>query len=202
MPLAVALGACLLGAPASAAEPPASTLDLVWVDLTDLSAWGPAPIERVSADVRELLAPLGVRVAWRVEAPGRVFPGGQVTVVLARSNLNPSHAGRPVAGAVTVDPGEAGSLSVFPAVVAGGIGLTLERLPLWTFRQRREFTRALAMVVAHELAHRVAGAGHSPGGLMSETLCSRQLRDRGLGAEPRLAAGFRAALARPPGPGP
>jgi hypothetical protein len=77
--------------------------------------------------------------------------------------------------------------------------IDLERLPSWSFRQRHEFTRALAVVVAHELQH-LAGAGHAPEGLMATALGARQLRDRELEVDARLTPEFRAALAAPASP--
>jgi len=155
----------------------------------------------VSVEVRDLMAPLGVRVVWRVEAPGVAFPPSRTIVVLQRSNPDPTHARRPVGGNVAVDPNGRRTLWVFPACVAGGLGLTLESLPFWSFRQQHEFTRALAVVVAHEL-HHLAGAGHAPEGLMAATLSSRQLRDRQLEMDARLAPEFRAALSAPASPEP
>jgi hypothetical protein len=84
-------------------------------------------------------------------------------------------------------------------MVARGLGLALERVPQWSDRQRREFAHAVAVVVAHELAHSLAGVGHSPDGLMAETLGSRQLRDRQLWMEDWLASRFRSALAQSAG---
>ena len=198
-PLVAVLGACLLGPLAGAAEPPVPVLDLVWVDLTDLTARGPAPIERVSVEVRDLLAPLGVRVVWRVEAPGIAFPPSRTIVVLQRSNPDPTHARRLAGGAVAADPKGRRTLWVFPALVAGGLGLALERLPFWSFRHQHEFTRAMAVVVAHELQH-LAGAGHAPEGLMAGTLGSSQLRDRQLEMDARLAPEVLSALSAPASP--
>jgi hypothetical protein len=85
--------------------------------------------------------------------------------------------------------------------VAGGLGLDLERLPCWSFRQRHDFARALAGVVAHELQH-LAGAGHAPEGLMAAALGTSQLRDRELEVDARLTPELRAALAAPASPEP
>jgi hypothetical protein len=174
-------------------------LDLVWVDLSDLTARGLAPIERVSVDVRDLLEPFGMRVTWRVEAPGADFPASRTIVVLQRSNPDPKHARRPVGGAVAAQRTGRRTLWIFPAQVAGGLGLDLERLPSWSFRQQHAFARALAVVVAHELQH-LAGAGHAPEGLMAATLGAGQLRDRALEVDTRLTLEFRAALAAPASP--
>jgi hypothetical protein len=191
MPLVAVLGVCLGGPLASATEPPAPLLDLVWIDLTGLS---PAVVGLARAEVGDLLAPLGVRVVSRLESPGVGFPPGQAIVILRRSDPNPAHTGRSVGGAVTEAPETSRTLWVFPACVADGLGLTLEHQPLWSSGQRREFARALAVVVIHELQH-LAGAHHSSGGLMSRSICPSQLRDRHLQFDARLAPRLQAALA-------
>lgn len=191
VPLVAVLGACLCGTLARATEAPAPVLDLAWVDLTRMS---PVLIGQVSSEVRDLLAPVGVRVVSRVEAPGLGFPPGQATIILARSNPNPSQAGRSVCGAVAASPEASRTVWAFPACVAGSLGLTLEHQFLWPFGQRRAFARALAVVVAHEL-HHLAGVDHSSRGLMSRHLRPSQLRDRHLEMDGRLAPRFRAALA-------
>ena len=191
MPLVAVLGVCLGGPLASATEPPAPLLDLVWVDLTGMS---PAVVGLACSELGDLLAPLGVRVVSRLESPGVAFRPGQAIVILRRSSPNPAHTWLSVGGAVTEAPETSRTLWVFPACVAGSLGLTLEHQLLWSSGQRREFARALAVVVAHELQH-LAGAHHSPGGLMSRSICPSQLRDRHLELDTRLAPGFKAALA-------
>jgi hypothetical protein len=188
----VALAAGVGGRGAVAAEPLPTRLDLVWVDLAETD---PTLLTGMGAAAEDLLAPLGIQVTSRVELPRFGFRGGTAIVILSRSNPNPAHAGRPVAGAVVAERTGSHGVWVFPPTVARGLGLALERVPQWSDRQRREFAHAVAVVVAHELAHSLAGVGHAPDGLMAETLGSRQLRDRQLWMEDWLASRFRSALA-------
>lgn len=196
-----ALGACWGGPWARATELTEPVLDLVWVDL---AAVGPALMMDASAEVRDLLSPLGVRVTSRVEAPGLGYPPSDATVLLARripNGARPARSGQFVAGSAALGNGSH-NVWVLPAPVADCLNLALERRPLWTYLQRREFAHALAVVVAHELAHSLAGAVHAPAGLMAKTLRPGRLRDRHLGMDARLAPHFRAALTAPPPPEP
>jgi hypothetical protein len=195
--LMTALGAGVVGSVASATEPAATALDLVWVDL---AAMGPTMVKQTSGEVRDLLAPLGVRVTSRIEAPVLAFRPGQAAVILLQRSQNVAHTGSPVAGSVT--PGDPNHTAwVNPALVADGLGLALERWPSWTLLKRRAFARALAAVVAHELAHSLAGASHAPGGIMAETLRPGLLCNRHLAMDPQLAPGFQVAMAAEPSPG-
>jgi hypothetical protein len=190
----VVLAACVGGPRAIAAGPPATGLDLVWVDLVGTD---PALLTQMALAVQDLLASLGIPVASRVEAPRFGFRPGTAIVILAGSNPNPAHAGRPVAGAVAAERRAPHVVWVFPSTVARGLALPLERLPRWSDRQRRELAHAVAVVVAHELAHSLAGVDHSPDGLMAETLHPRQLRDRHLWMEAWLASRLQTAVATP-----
>jgi hypothetical protein len=103
---------------------------------------------------------------------------------------------QPVGGVARRENGRQLTVWAFPPWVAGGLGLDLGQASRWTARQRLQFQRAMAVVVVHELAHALAGAGHRPDGLMSARLGRAQLLDPRLVVDADLHPVFRAAVAR------
>ncbi len=99
-------------------------------------------------------------------------------------------------GVARVENGRQLTVWIFPPVVAGGLGLDLAGQPLWSAIQKLQFSRALAVVVLHELAHALVGAGHRPAGLMSPSLRRTRLLDPRLAVDADLQPAFRAAVAR------
>ena len=131
-----------------------------------------------------------------MSAPGTDGEVGGVRVVLMRSNPNRARRGAPAGGAVRLEPGRQLTAWIFPAEIAGALGLAFERRPLWDVPSRQRLQRALAVVVAHELAHALAGAGHSRAGLMAPQMRPRQMLDPGLAFDADLGPAFLAGLAK------
>jgi hypothetical protein len=157
------------------------------VDLAGISS---ALTDAATLRVRDLLAPAGVGVFGSRAAPGIGGPwrGFRIVLMGTRSSL--------VAGAVNKVTGrEVEQLTawVYPAAIAAELSLDLTRARFWTIVDRREFCRALAVVVVHELAHGLVKSGHVPGGLMAARLGRRQLLDPGLGIDPDLGPSLRSA---------
>jgi hypothetical protein len=103
---------------------------------------------------------------------------------------------QPVGGVARAENGRQLTVWAFPPWVAGGLGLDLGQASRWTVRQRLQFQRAMAVVVVHELAHALAGAGHRPHGLMSAQLRRERLVDPKLVVDADLRPAFLAGVAR------
>jgi hypothetical protein len=168
-------------------------LALVWVDLCDTAPkllWG------ARRQVQDLLLPAGLRVSARsVTAAASFGPPVGVRVVLLGSDPSRRGDARPVAGAARTEYDRQLAVWVFPPAVAGGLGLDIGREPLWTAIQKLQFSRALAVVVLHELAHALVGAKHRPHGLMSARLDRSSLLDPRLTVDADLHPALRAAVA-------
>ena len=162
--------------------------------LFDPCGTAPGLHEGTLLEVRKLLAPTGLGVEHLVAEPGHTdAPGSVYIVLLPRDPSRPR--GYSPAGGCRREAGRQPTVWTFPPVVAGGLGFEHGRLACWTDRQRREFQRALALVVVHELAHLLAGALHRKDGLMAPQL-DRQLRDPMVAVDPDLGPAFLAGAAR------
>ena len=185
----------LLGRPAAAEAPPdpdRRELHLVFVDLCDTRA--PARGHGTLREIQGLLEPAGMRVTGRTASPAENQATGGVFVVLMP--FDPSRPRtHPSAGVARRENGRQLTVWAFPPWVAGGLGLDLGQASRWTFRQRVQFERAMAVVVVHELAHALAGAEHRPDGLMSARLGRAQLLDPTLFVDADLHPAFRAGVA-------
>jgi hypothetical protein len=191
------MAAASLAAAGSAAadeplDPIVVELHLALVDLCDTA---PELRHGTLRAIQALLEPVGVRVTGRTAFPGEDEASGRVYVVLMP--FDPSRARtQPVGGVARRETGRQLTVWAFPPWVAGGLGLDLGQASRWTFRQRVQFERAMAVVVVHELAHALAGAEHRPSGLMSPSLQRTHLLDPRLALDADLHPAFRAAAAR------
>ena len=163
--------------------------------LVDLSGMAPNLRQGVLEELRTLLEPIGVRATTRVVPAGQQLPSGGVFVVLLP--FDPSRGRAEPTGGVSM-VGSTGQATVwgFPPKVADALGLDLDRFDRWTNQDRQDFHRALAVVVLHELAHVLAGAGHRLTGLMSPQLRRQALLDPHLALDAELHEAFRAGIAR------
>ena len=187
-----ALAASLAAAAEEPPDPDAVALDLVFTDLCDTP---PQLRHGTLREIQGLLEPAGVRVTGRTASPGESAPTGGVYVVLMP--FDPSRPRtQPVGGVARREKGRQLTVWAFPPWVAGGLGLDLGQASRWTFRQRVQFERAMAVVVVHELAHALAGAEHRPDGLMSARLGREQLLDPTLVVDANLSPALVAGVAR------
>jgi len=187
-----ALAASLAAAAEEPPDPDAVALDLVFTDLCDTP---PQLRHGTLREIQGLLEPAGVRVTGRTASPGKSAPTGGVYVVLMP--FDPSRPRtQPVGGVARREKGRQLTVWAFPPWVAGGLGLDLGQASRWTFRQRVQFERAMAVVVVHELAHALAGAEHRPDGLMSARLGRQQLLDSKLIVDTDLHPTLMAGIAR------
>ena len=178
---------------AAAEEPPdAVALDLVFTDLCDTP---PQLRHGTLREIQGLLEPAGVRVTGRTASPGKSAPTGGVYVVFMPFDPSRSRT-HSVGGVARRENGRQLTVWAFPPWVAGGLGLGLGQASRWTFRQRVQFERAMAVVVVHELAHALAGAEHRPDGLMSARLGRQQLLDSKLIVDTDLHPTLMAGIAR------
>jgi len=179
---------------AADAAPPAAVPAQLCLRFVDLCDTVPELRHETLREIQALLEPTGIRVAGREVFPGQTEASGGVYVILMP--FDPSRPrSQPVGGAARRESGRQLTVWAFPPWVAGGLGLDLSKTPRWTDRQRREFARALAAVVVHELAHALAGAGHRPNGLMSARLGREQLLDPSLVVGMELHRAFVAGVA-------
>ena len=162
----------------------------------DLGATTVGQLEATTRHIQDLLAPAGVRVSGTTVAAGSGGPVDGVRVVLMAVDSRRPGSTHAVGGVAQRENGRQLTVWIFPPVVAGGLGLELARQPLWSAVQKLQFSRALAVVVLHELAHALVGAGHRPAGLMSPSLRRTRLLDPRLVVDADLHPAFRAAVAR------
>jgi hypothetical protein len=189
--MAASLAAALPSAAENAPGPRAAVLDLSLIDLCDTR---PELRHGTLRAIQDLLAPAGLTVRGRTSFPGEDQASGGVFVVLMR--YDPSRLRtQPVGGVARNENGRQLTVWAFPPWVAGGLGLDLAQAPRWTARQRMQFQRAMAIVVVHELAHALAGAGHRPKGLMSARLGREQFVDSKLVMDADLHPAFLAGVA-------
>ena len=167
-------------------------MPLFWADLCGTPA---DLLEAAAGHLQELVRPAAVRVSSRVSTAGSGRPVEGVTVALMCSPPGPRGLVHTVGGSAGRKGARQPAVWVRPAVVAGGLGLDLGRNPRWTERDRAEFSRALAVVVLHELVHTLVGVEHRPTGLFSATLRRNDLLDPRLTIDPDLLPAFRAAVA-------
>jgi len=146
-------------------------------------------------EIQGLLEPAGVQVTGRTASPGKSAPTGGVYVVLMPCDPSRPRT-QPVGGVARREKGRHLTVWAFAPWVAGGLGLDLGQASRWTFRQRVQFERAMAVVVVHELAHALAGAEHRPDGLMSARLGRQQLLDSKLIVDTDLHPTLMAGIAR------
>jgi hypothetical protein len=181
--------------PGAADEPPGprpAELRLVFVDLCDTA---PELRHGTLREIQALLEPVGIKVAGGTAAPGEDEASGGVYVVLMP--FDPSRPRtQPIGGVARRESGRQLTVWAFPPCVAGGLSLDLGRASAWTHRSRRQFQRALAVVVVHELAHALAGARHRPVGVMSPQLRRETILDPMLVVDADLHPGFLAGVAR------
>jgi hypothetical protein len=167
---------------------PVLDLELVWVDA---GRTGVGAVEGASRELRALLGESSVRLTSTIASPAEMrFVGGAwVRVVLLSGAPKGVSGPGPVMG-FTRDPAD-GPLTIWivPAAVAANVGLHLDGAASWNLVARRRFDRAVACVVAHELAHCLGHAGHSRG-LMAPRLARREL----LHAPLALSSGVRRHL--------
>jgi hypothetical protein len=193
---AASLAAGLPSAAEEARDPNPVVLDLVFADLCDTP---PELRHGMLRAIQSLLEPVGMTVKGRTAFAGQDRASGGVYVVLM-----PFDPSRPrtqaVGGVARRENGRQLTVWAFPLWVAGGLGLDLGQASRWTARQRLQFQRAMAVVVVHELAHALAGAGHRPDGLMCARLRREQLLDPHLAVDstlrPALLAGVASVQAR------
>jgi hypothetical protein len=185
------------GLPAAAKEPPdpkGVALDLVFTDLCDTL---PELRHGTLREIQSLLEPVGMTVTGRTAFPAEDQASGGVYVVLMP--FDPSRPRtQPVGGVARRENGRQLTVWAFPPWVAGGLGLDLGQASRWTFRERVQFERAMAVVVVHELAHALAGAEHRPAGLMSPALRRTHLLDPRLTVDADLYPALRAGVAALP----
>ena len=189
---AASLAAGLPSAAEEAPGPKAVALDLVFTDLCDTP---PGLRHGTLRAIQGLLEPAGMTVTGRTAFPAEDQASGGVYVVLMP--FDPSRPRtKPVGGVARRENGRQLTVWAFPPWVAGGLGLDLGQASRWTFRERVQFERAMAMVVVHELAHAVAGASHRPDGLMSAQLRRERLLDPKLVVDTDLHPALVAGVAR------
>ena len=187
---AASLAAGLPSAAEEAPDPKAVALDLVFTDLCDTP---PELRHGTLRAIEGLLEPAGMTVTGRTAFPGEDEASGGVYVVLMP--FDPSRPRtQPVGGVARRENGRQLTVWAFPPWVAGGLGLDLGQTSRWTHRDRLQFQRAMAVVVVHELAHALAGAGHRPDGLMSARLGREQLLDPRLSVDADLHSAFVAGV--------
>ncbi len=193
----LAAASIALGPPATAADEPLvpapAELRLVW---TDLCGTGPLTVQGATRELQALLGPLGIRLVSESSDSGRSRETRGLRLVLMPSNPNRLRRGAPAAGATLVRREQVNAAWVFPGAVAVALGLDIRDLNGWDLRTRLQFHRALAVVVAHELGHALAGAAHSQQGLMVPCLGRDEMLDRSLTVSPALGPALLAGVAR------
>lgn len=175
-----------------ASQPAAHSLHLVMVDLSGMPA---SLASGALGEIRTLLGPLGLEVSGETSAPRERRAGDGAWVVLLPFDRSRG-ANQTTSGVARNEYDGAPTVWAFPPKVARTLGVSLDGFGRWTNRDRREFHRALAVVIVHELAHALAGAAHRPRGLMRAGLERRELLDPALGLDPDLHQAFREGAAR------
>ena len=191
----VAVASLAGGLPAVAEEPLAPKAVELKLVLADLCDTPPELRHGTLREIQGLLEPAGVRVTGKTAFPGESEPTGGVYVVLMPFDPSRTRT-QPVGGVARRENGRQLTVWAFPPWVAGGLGLDLGQTSRWTFRQRVQFERAMAVVVVHELAHALAGAAHRPDGLMSAQLRRERLLDPKLVVDTDLHPALVAGVAR------
>jgi len=181
--------------PAAGDEPPTPTPAELRLVLADLCDTPPELRHGTLREIQGLLEPAGVRVTGKTAFPGESEPTGGVYVVLMPFDPSRTRT-QPVGGVARRENGRQLTVWAFPPWVAGGLGLDLGQTSRWTFRQRVQFERAMAVVVVHEIAHALAGAAHRPDGLMSAQLRRERLLDPKLVVDTDLHPALVAGVAR------
>lgn len=188
---------------APGAQPPPrwqpSALELVWVDVHGSVSFA---FEGVSAEVASLLDPAGVRTSWLVADPGTNIQIETscslrlLVVVLGSEVVAPQFARRLVMGSTLRREEPVDAVWAHLPAIAWTLGLA-PRPSLWSPWDRREFTRALGRVVAHEIVHALAPElPHQRGGLMAARLGSRILKAHGVRLDPEVLSMVRAGFDR------
>lgn len=185
--LAVAVLAATTGAAEERHDAPPASIAVTWYDPSRALPFGH---EVLAGEVRALLAPAGLELAWDAAAPDTSDAGSVVRVVLlAAEQAGPSD----VMGSV-----QRGSASRTAWISLPGVERTLG-LPQGRRTPRppgsdRLLAHALARVIAHELVHLIApDLPHTRGGLMAPRLGRRFLTARHVALPPAVAAAVRSA---------
>jgi len=186
----VLLAAAAVAAPSRAAPMPehGAELPVVWVNLSGLR---PGAVRAAMAHAGRLLEPAAIQLAAKEALAGEELPGRAMTIVLCRER--PAHGRSTIAGATAADGGRV--VWVYPRRVATMLLLDPSVPHAWSAAGELAFRRMLGVVVAHELLHRLAGAAHAAGGVMTARL---GCRDAGLDfrVPPPLFLPLRAGVAR------
>ena len=162
-----------------------------------------APIQRVSVEVRDLMAPAGgVRVVWRVEAPGVAFPPSRTIVVLHAIEPRPNPRDGGPWAPTWQSTRTGGALSGSPRLRGGRPRPHPGEPPLLVVPTATRVHPCHGRGRCPRAATPGRGSVTPPEGLMAATLGSSQLRDRQLEMDVRLAPEFRATLSAPASPEP
>jgi len=186
--LAAAVLAATTGAAEERPDAPPAEMAVRWHDPSHALPFGH---EALAGEVRALLAPAGLELAWEAAAPDESDAGPTLRVVLlAAEQAGPSD----VMGSV-----QRGGASRTAWISLRGVERTLG-LPAgrgaapWPPGSHRLLAHALARVIVHELVHLlVPDLPHTRGGLMAPRLGRPFLTAQQVALAPAVAAAVRSA---------
>jgi hypothetical protein len=187
--LAAAVLAATTGAAEERRDPPPAGTAVKWHDPSHAL---PFDHEALAGEVKALLAPAGLELAWEAAAPDTSDDAGSAlrVVLLAAEQAGPSD----VMGSV-----QRGGASRTAWIILRGVERTLG-LPAghagkpWPPGSHRLLAHALARVIVHELVHLlVPDLPHTRGGLMAPRLGRPFLTAQHVALSPAVAAAVRSA---------
>ncbi len=160
-------------------------LHVRWVEIDTTCPVDTAEVER---EVRRILAPAGIDLAWSIGDVRAEAAPDVVHVIVLSSALG--RRGHRTMGATFLNWGKGAWVSC--PEVARTLNVTVRSCG---DDCRRDMSTAMGRVVAHELVHVVAPeVRHAGAGVMAAVLSARDLRRDGLGLDPDARRAIRARL--------
>ncbi len=155
-------------APAASAEP--LELVLSWYDSHRLF---PYDLGQVAREVESIFDATGVEISWKLPGKPTLHLESDINVILM-----PSDPGGPgwrlpsdAMGACVYEDGRKQSVYIFITNVMRAIRLNPHQDRILSLLERRDLSRALGRVIAHEVVHAIAPSlQHTHEGLMSASL--------------------------------